>query len=347
MSTTTKSRRCTSSWQRLYCEADVDRTRRYRCHDASATCTRWQHEVYALTRSGFDYYRSQANGSPVFRVVALLNRLLLGCVLGAGVLCVVRCCALVAALLFTWVFGNRVPVACISDGALYLVAAAALVLAYVPFRMTFGHRPIGRIRDRQTDGDRLVLGRLDDILDNRRLLQIAGLLGLLLGLHSGLIYLASDHMGCRGDISLADSVILVLDTLLNGTLHKLSQCMGIGWPEPLQLQLLSTALTWLFRVAAYGLVGLALLVCWRRRRLLQIFDGYPPDRRQYHAFCEWLRSICHERRFGLHRYPDEHAFLCVTREFLRGDYAKAQTIDETIKLRRVAPSVRRLFRKPD
>jgi len=325
----------------------TDPTGRYRVHDGQQL-NWYQRQMFALIRNGFDHYRFQLTRGRLRTGLNMLVGVLLGMTVAVFLLWLIqvgfggmlRATGLLELL-------ERPEVATlIMDSLLYVAALTGIVLLYLPWRLTFTDHPIDRICDIQTGGCRVLLGRLDSIFQQRSLWLVATLLGGMIGLHMGLLYFTHDHLGLELDATLEGCFVLAMDSLLHGVLFDFCELNNWHLATPVAHSRVSAAVFLIFRLVQDGLIGYAIYLCWQRGRLQRMFTDYPQDRREFKEFCNWLRTICDERRLGLRRFPDEYMFLQAARSFLLGCYDEVRLLDSNFQLLKVTPPVRELFRKP-
>jgi hypothetical protein len=187
----------------------------------------------------------------------------------------------------------------------------------------------------------LKLGRLHDTFSGGASTTLL-LLGLVMGWHAGLLFLAPKVCGLSFEPSASQAWFLALDTVTLGKLGDVLDALGGAVPRH-DPGFWSDVVFQVFQAADGAMIALFAYQLYQKWKLRRLLDGLPTPFRGAGAFARWVDDQCRNDRAWPRQLFDELMFLSVASLYVNGHWGAARELTRRFPWMRVAPDVRGLL----
>ena len=289
--------------------------------------------LYALVRSQLNEYRTDCERS----VISTFGVLTLQCILaiGTGLIFFLICWFILPTFLFDW--------------GIFLVIGFIGTIAYKAKSLTESSQIslyMDTIDDEKGERkviDRLVLGKVEKILNNRMISFLVITMGLALSIQTSMVWLHSGHMGYGPEVSFLKAILISFDNLLHGVCLDAFEIYGIAIAQSLEeLPFVHKTLVFGFRLiydACFITGGFLLFKRFQMKSLIMSIPAQPT----MEQFREWMDNVTQSETGWLSNYTEETMFIVISNHYIHKRHQEVKTLTKSFQHLPVSNAVRDLF----
>lgn len=234
-----------------------------------------------------------------------------------------------------WLLGSY------TDIPLYLVSA----VAFITFTLQGDHEAKIISLNREDDlVTGLSLGRLEEFFDGAAALAF-GFVGMVIGLHAGLIQFSHNNLGIPNVDGVLDAVLIAIDSSCRAVFWDVFDLYGIYFGRAVDLTPWAATVFLLFRIAVNAAVVFGLYQFWNRLRLTRMIRRLSVAGRKQEELGRVLKEI--RRGRWSRQLLDEYTLLLAVDHFLAGRFDEVKRLSFIYPRLKVSEDVKQLFQGPD